>query len=257
MINWLHTLPNYGIGILILSFCLSVSILMPYLIRRRFGLEPSEEVAKGAEASFKLLTSMSMMLLAFCLVSVQGDHSNVEDLAAREATIILKLDRALLSFGGEEASALRGGLKLYAKSVADVEWPLLIKGERSEPTSELLAALIAGGRELDPETTSQQMARAEVLGTMTQMSDVREARLSASRLNLPSYYWQALTVALTLLATFGWLLSPLNRMLIHVGGVAVGVALLLTLLVVTEGLFVGEGQVSAEAIVRISPYLGQ
>ena len=257
MIDWLHTLPNVGIGILILGVALSVSTLLPFLIRRRFALEPNEQVVKGAEESFKLLTSTTMLLLAFCLVRVQGEHRNVEDLVAREAAIIFKLDRALLSFNGEEANALRGGLKLYANSIVDVEWPLLAKKERSEATSELLALLIEGCRELDPDTALQQMVRAEVLGTMAQMSDVREARLSASRLILPHYYWQALTAALVLLTFFGWLQGPLLKLLFNVSGVTVGVSLLFTLLVTTEGLFVGESQVTAEAIARIIPALGR
>lgn len=257
MIDWLHTLPNVGIGVLILSFGLSVSTLLPLFIRWKFHLEPSEHVAKGAEESFKLFTSLTMLLLAFCLVRVQGDHRNVEDLVAREATIIFKLNRALAGFGGDEAQALRGGLKLYAKSTVDVEWPLLAKGERSEATSQLLAVLIEGCRELDPETPLQQLARAEVLGTLTQMSDVREARLSASRLTLPYYYWQALASALSLLVIFGWLQNPLPKMVAYVGGVTLGVSLLFTVLVATEGLFVGESRVTAEAIARIIPALGK
>ncbi len=257
MIDWLHTLPNVGIGFLMLSFGLSVTTLVPLFIRWRFGLEPSEHVAKGAEESFKLFTSLTMLLLAFCLVRVQGDHRNVEDLVAREATIIFKLDRALSGFGGEEAEALRGGVKLYAKSTVDGEWPLLAKGQRSGPTSALLATLIQGCRELDPETPLQQLARAEVLGTLTQMSDVREARLSASRLALPDYYWQALASALSLLAVFGWLQNPLPKMVAYVGGVTLGVSLLFTVLIATEGVFVGESQVTAEAIARIIPALGK
>jgi hypothetical protein len=257
MFNWLHTLPNVGIGVLILGLGLSVSTLIPFFIRRRFGLELDEKMGRGVEDSFKLLTSTTMLLLAFCLVRVQGDHRNLEDLVTREATIMFKLDRALAGYGGEEANALRGGLKLYAKSTVDIEWPLLVKSERSEATSELLALLVEGCRELDPETALQQMVRAEVLGTVAQMSDVREARLSASRLFLPHYYWQALGVAFVLLTLFGWIQSPLLKLVTYVSGVTVGVCLLFTLLVVTEGLFVGESRVTAEAIARIIPALGK
>ena len=45
---------------------------------------------------------MTVLLLAFCLVRVQGDHRTVEDLVAREVTIIFKLNRALTGFDSEE-----------------------------------------------------------------------------------------------------------------------------------------------------------
>jgi len=256
MIDWLHSLPNVGIGVLFGCFGLIVSILIPLVVRWKFHLEPSDNVARGAEEAFKLFTSLTMLLLAFCLVRVQGDHRTVEDLVAREATIIFKLNRALAGFGGDDVLALRENLKLYATSTVNVEWPLLAQGQRSEDTSDLLSILVQGCRELDPETPLQQLARAEVLGTLTQMSDVREARLSASRLSLPIYFWQALLGAIGFLIIFGWLQSPLPKMVVWVGGVALGVSLLLTVLVTTDGLFVGESRVTAEAIARILPGLG-
>lgn len=102
----------------------------------------------------------------------------------------------------------------------------------------------------------QQLVRAEVPGTLTQMSDVREARLPASRLFLPTYLWQALLRASALLVVFGWLHSPLPKMVAYVGGVTLGVSLLLTVLITTEGIFVGESRVTAQAIARIVPSLG-
>jgi hypothetical protein len=257
MLNWLHTLSNFHIGILIVSLGLAVSTVVPFLIRWKFALAPGEHLAKGAEESFKLFTSVTMLLLAFCLVRVQGDHRSVEDLVAREATIIFKLNRALAGFGGDDALGLRENLKLYAVSTVNDEWPLLARGQRSEATSDLLTILVQGCRQLDPKTPLQQLARAEVLGTLTQMSDVREARLSASRLFLPLYFWQALLSAITLLTVFGWLQSPLPKMFAYVGGVTLGVSLLLTVLITTEGIFVGESRVTAEAIARIVPSLSE
>lgn len=257
MLNWLHTLSNFRIGLLIVSLGLAVSTLVPFLIRWKFALTPGEHLAKGAEESFKLFTSVTMLLLAFCLVRVQGDHRSVEDLVAREATIIFKLNRALAGFGGDDAVGLRENLKLYATSTVNDEWPLLAHGQRSEATSDLLTILVQGCRQLDPKTPLQQLARAEVLGTLTQMSDVREARLSASRLFLPLYFWQALLSAIALLTVFGWLQSPLPKMFAYVGGVTLGVSLLLTVLITTEGIFVGESRVTAEAIARIVPSLSE
>lgn len=257
MIDWLHTLPNAGIGILILSIGLSVSTLIPFYIRRHYRLEPSEPLAKGAEESFKLFTSLTLLLLAFCLVRVQGDHRNVEDLVAREASIIFKLNRALAGFDSGDAAALQVKTRVYAESMVNDEWPLLAKGQRSATTSTLLAEMTQGCRQLEAKTPVQQLARSEVLGTLTQMSDVREARLSAARLSLPFYYWQALSCAITLLVIFGWFQSPLPKMAAYVGGVTLGISLLLTVLIATEGLFVGESRVTAAAISQLLPLLGK
>ncbi|QWD74934.1 DUF4239 domain-containing protein [Polynucleobacter sp. TSB-Sco08W16] len=256
MIHFLHTLPNMVIGLSIMCFGLLLSTGIPFYIRWKYSLNPDEHLAKGAEEGFKLFTSITLLLIAFSLVRVQGDHRNVEDLVSREAALILKLNRSLAAFGGAHAAELQGDLKNYATAVVDDEWPLMAKNQRSEEASNLLIDLTQGIRLLDPKNPVQQMARAEIVTTLNQLSDVREARLSAARLQLPSYLWQALAVSVSLLIVFGWLQNPLPKMVAYVGGVTIGISVLFTLVIALEGLFLGESSVTPEAIVHILPSLG-
>ena len=256
MIEYLHSLPNVVIGLCIMCVGLILSTGIPFYIRWKYDLNPDEHLAKGAEEGFKLFTSITLLLIAFSLVRVQGDHRNVEDLVSREAALMFKLNRSLAAFGGPQAQELQGDLKNYATAIVDDEWPLMAKGQRSEEASNNLIDLTQGIRLLDPKNPVQQMARAEIVTTLNQLSDVREARLSAVKLKLPSYLWQALTVSVLLLIVFGWLQNPLPKMVAYVGGVTIGVALLLTLIIALEGLFVGESQVNPEAITHILPSLG-
>jgi hypothetical protein len=256
MINYLHALPNIVIGLGIMFIGLLLSTAIPCYIRWKYDLNPSEHLAKGAEEGFKLFTSITLLLIAFSLVRVQGDHRNVEDLVSREAALMFKLNRSLAAFGGPNATELQGDLKNYADAIVDDEWPLMAKNERSEQASNDLTDLTQGIRLLDPRNPVQQMARAEIVTTLNQLSDVREARLSASRLQLPSYLWQALSVSVILLIIFGWLQNPLPKMVAYVGGVTIGVSVLFTLVIALEGLFVGESRVTPEAIVHILPSLG-
>ncbi|OIN01303.1 hypothetical protein A9236_09165 [Polynucleobacter sp. QLW-P1DATA-2] len=256
MINYLHALPNIVIGLSIMFIGLLLSTAIPCYIRWKYDLNPSEHLAKGAEEGFKLFTSITLLLIAFSLVRVQGDHRNVEDLVSREAALMFKLNRSLAAFGGPNATELQGDLKNYADAIVDDEWPLMAKNERSEQASNDLTDLTQGIRLLDPRNPVQQMARAEIVTTLNQLSDVREARLSATRLQLPSYLWQALSVSVILLIIFGWLQNPLPKMVAYVGGVTIGVSVLFTLVIALEGLFVGESRVTPEAIVHILPSLG-
>jgi len=257
MITWIHTLTNIELGILLMSIGISVSTVIPISIRYHLKLDyKSEALAKSAEESFKLVTTMTLLLLAFCLVRAQENHSNVEDLVAREATIIYKLNRDLGSYGGEEAAALQAKTRSYAQSMVDDEWPLLSKGERSVKTSALLESLDDGSRQLIPATQRQLIAQSEILNILAQMSDVREARLSASHLSLPFYYWQAIFCSIMLLIVVGWLQHPMFKLVIYVGGVVLGVCLILTLLIATDGVFIGQNRVTSLAIERVVPLLG-
>lgn len=256
MMNFLHSLPNVVIGLSIMCVGLMLSTGIPCYIRWKYKLNPDEHLAKGAEEGFKLFTSITLLLIAFSLVRVQGDHRNVEDLVSREAALMFKLNRSLGAFGGANAAELQGDLKAYANAVVDDEWPLMAKNDRSEEASNLLTDLTQGIRLLDPRNPVQQMARAEIVTTLNQLSDVREARLSAARLKLPTYLWDALAISVALLIVFGWLQNPLPKMVAYVGGVTIGVSVLFTLVIALEGLFVGESRVTPEAIVHILPSLG-
>jgi hypothetical protein len=256
MMSFLHSLPNIVIGISIMSIGLILSTAIPFYIRWKYKLNPDEHLAKGAEEGFKLFTSITLLLIAFSLVRVQGDHRNVEDLVSREAALMFKLNRSLASFNGQHAPELQVDLKNYAKALVNDEWPLMAKNERSEEASNLLTDLTQGIRLLDPRNPVQQMARVDIVTTLNQLSDVREARLSAARLKVPSYLWDALAISVSMLIIFGWLQNPLPKMVAYVGGVTIGVAVLFTLVIALEGLFIGESQVTPEAIVHVIPSLG-
>lgn len=257
MLNLFHSLSNVQIGLLLLGFGLTCSTIAPCLLRHYLKWNPSDVFAKGAEESFKVMISLTLLLLAFCLVRTQGDHRSVEDLVAREAAVVLKLDRAYSSFGSDSGDKLRVNLMQYAKLVADVEWPLMETGGRSDRAMASLTALSIGSKSLEPQSAPQQIARAEILSTFAQLADLREARLAASRVELPTYFWQAIVCSISFLVVLGWFQSPLTKMVPYVGGVTAALCLLLTVLISTAGIFVGENAVTALSLSKSIAEMGQ
>ena len=256
MLAWFHAMTDIEIGLVIGSTTVLLCVALPFFVRRRYGLHVSSDVAKGAEEAFKLMSSMTMALMAFCLVQVQTLHRNVEDLAARESTIILKVDRALRDFGGPSAPGLRQTVRRYATSVAADEWPLMAKAGRSAATTALLAELTRQTEDMKADTPEQQMALVEMRGGMTQLNDVREARLSAARIELPPYFWMTIVAVVSILVVLGWFQGPMPKLLIYVSGVTLGISMLLTLLIVASGIYVGESRVTPKSIEAIVPMLG-
>jgi hypothetical protein len=248
MLDWFHSHSNLQVGGIILVFGLLMTTIAPYLVRKRFKLDPSEHTAKGAEESFKLFISLTLLLLAFCLVRMQGDHRGTEDMVSREGTVMIKLHRAYDSFGGENGAKLQEGLLKYANAVVTDEWPLLAHGNRNEKVNEALAFLARESKQLEPQTPAQQVARSEIIQSFNQLADLREARVSASRLKLPIYYWYAIICSIFFFTVFAWFQSPLPKLLTYVGGVTCGLCLLMTVLIATAGIFAGESSVTPEPI---------
>lgn len=260
MLAWFHNFNNLQIGAMLLFTGLSVTTVFPLLVRRRFKIVLDEQLAKGAEESFKLFISLSLLLLAFCMVRAQGDYRGAEDIVAREGTVMLKMDRAYASFATEDTDALRLVLRTYAEHLIKDEWPMLSQGERADTATEDLRVLSTISKQLEPQTAEQQVARSEIIQSVNQLNDLREARVSASFVKLPIFYWYAICTALFFLTVFGWLQSPLSKMITYVGGVTCGVCLMLTVLISTSGIFAGQHAVSADpirnALIQMGPLGG-
>jgi hypothetical protein len=256
MLAWFHTFSNLQIGAMLLVCGVTLTTLAPLLVRHRYHIVLDEHFAKGAEEAFKLFISLSLLLLAFCMVRTQGDYRGAEDIVSREGTVMLKLDRAYQAFGGEDTQMLRGALRTYADRLVGDEWPLLAQAERSPKATETLRALATVSKQLEPETPEQQVARSEIIQSVNQLVDLREARIAASSLSLPRFYWLAICTSLTFLAVFGWLQSPLSKLVTYVGGVTCGVALMLTIVITTSGIFSGESAVSSEPIRKALEQMG-
>lgn len=257
MLAWFHNFSNLQIGAMLLFTGLTVTTVIPLLIRRRLKIVPSEDFARGAEEAFKLFISLSLLLLAFCMVRAQGDYRGAEDIVAREGTVMLKMDRAYEAFGTDDTEALRVVLRNYADHLIQDEWPKLAKAERSDTATDDLRVLSTISKQLEPQSAEQQVARSEIIQSVNQLNDLREARVSASYVKLPTFYWYAICTALFFLTVFGWLQSPLSKMITYVGGVTCGVCLMLTVLISTSGIFAGQHSVSADPIRNALTQMGK
>jgi hypothetical protein len=248
MFDYLVDLPNVVLFLVIMSLGLLLAVGLPVLIRWKFKITPNDALSKGATEAYKIAISITLLLFVITLVRVQGDHRNAEDIAAKEVALTLKLTGALAVFGGPDAEESVEDLKAYTKSVANDEWPLMAKGVSSDVTTGLLADLTQGIGLLTPENAKQQMARVEIGLTISQLTDTRQARLTAAKVTLPNYLTQAITCALALVIILGWLETPLPRLAGYAGGVVTGFSVLLTLLIQASGVFVGQNAVDAWSI---------
>jgi hypothetical protein len=152
MLAWFHTFSNLQIGAMLLFTGLSVTTVIPSLLRHRFKIKVEDNMSRGAEESFKLFISLSLLLLAFCMVRAMGDYRGAEDIVSREATVMLKMDRAYESFGTDDTDAMRLVLRTYADHLINDEWPVLAKGERASTASEDLRVISTISKQLEPQT---------------------------------------------------------------------------------------------------------
>jgi hypothetical protein len=253
MTNWLHTLSNYQIGFLVVLSFLMVSVIIPALVRYKLNLDPRESIAAGADESYKMFITLVLVMIGFSLVQLQGDHKNVEDLVSREVTLNLKIASLLTRFESEDANQAKATLVKYVQSIVDDEWPELQNDKGSDVTAAKLKDLTKVIAKLNPQSNEQDTIKSDIDATLTQVVDIRDARIATTRLYLQTYLSGSLSCFLVVLIFFGWFINPLSRMIFYVGGVTLGISMLISLIFVLEDLYRGESALIPKPFLDIIP----
>jgi len=254
-LNWLHTLSSWEIGLLFAVGGLLLAVVLPIYIRDKYALKVPDEMGAGALDAYKILLGLTIALAVFSLVRVQSTHLGLQDTVAREAHIITKLNRDLLTMSTHEAEAFRDDLNTYANLVVYEEWPAMVSGERSPKVTELVLEMTQGLRAIEAKTYPQQVARAEVLATFKQMVDVRDTRLADFKKHLPGYMWVILSCLITMLIITAWFEKRVFFTIAFTTATILAVAVLITLLVDLDGVLVGDSRITPEPIINVLPEL--
>ena len=229
---------------------LSFFLVFPLVVRRILNITIHSEVAKGADDAFKNVVTLTMALTAFSLVQVEGIHRNVADLVSREGAILLKFDRTLDDHPGSGSAPVESALRAYVASVIQSEWSAMVQGDRSSETNTKLNSLSAKVAQLDDGSLENTALLGELKGQFIQVKDIREARLATTHMNLSPYFWLGILVAMMSVMVLGWFQTPVEKAIPYVAGIAIGLSTLLSVLIVSSGIYEGESRVKPDAIER-------
>ena len=248
--NWIYNLPNIGVALL---FGVSGACLLagaPFLRDKVLRIRVPSTHSEATDKALAVVIGFTGLVLAFSLVQATGNLRNLETHAGTEAHNIDQMDRLFLRYGDPATIAMREALRDYANSIVWNEWPELAKGRQSEQTSALFRPISSGILKIEPPPGRQSLIYAEMLKKVDEIAADRKARLVATKLELPSIFWQTilgLLVTVLLLATFSE--ATFGRA-VALGCQGFGLALLVALVFIFDEPFKGQTSVSSEPIVR-------
>jgi len=186
------------------------------------------------------------IVLSFSLVSAQANLHAVETMVSAEASQINQLDRLLLRYGDPKVAQMRGLLAAYAQSIVGEEWPLLSRGDRSgldSRLSETFGQLSRAVFSIDPAPGRQIEIYNQIPKEMDGLSESRGRRIEAADIRLPDIFWE-------IIFALGVMIEPSLWRAIAMGGQAMAVALLLSLVFIYDQPFKGQTSVGPDAIVK-------
>lgn len=256
MPDWLYALPDEGIMAVVVAIFIGVDVLAARL-RRYFANRWLPPASSGPILdSYRLVVSLTALVLAFSLLQVQANFREVHEVVAREAATFDLATRELQHFEVRDAAELRARLNEYGQAVVTEEWPLLARGRHSTRVDGVYAALLRSATGFEPATARQQNAQNDLLRNLDLLGDLRDQRIAAATVRLPTSFWAAIgamaLICVLLAASASTTVS--HRLATLLPAAALGV--LIALVIIIDAPFKGQTAVRPDELQQALSQLG-
>jgi len=161
-----------------------------------------------AAAIFAVIGTLYAVLVAFTVVIVWEHYSDAGSAAEREGTDLGDLWRLAGAFDPVDGDRVNRALVVYARSVIDREWPAMANGRSDPETWKAMDALWSTYRSIVPRTAVQQIAYAESIRRLDELTDSRRLRLHSLGADVPVLMWLLLIVGGLVVVGFCLLFAP-------------------------------------------------
>src|SRR5262249_12799212 len=130
------TVPNYLLGIAVISLAVALSIAGLLLVRRLVPIEVLESNHQVAGAKFQVVGTLYAVLLAFVVIVTWQQFQEVSMAVDLEATTLADLFRDAAEYPEAARVRFRRQLQTYAEIVVTDEWQAMGRGEESRQALE-------------------------------------------------------------------------------------------------------------------------
>jgi hypothetical protein len=188
-----NSLPDVGILVIAaLAFSLvggGIALATNWLWFKRWPQHSAYE-DKLADTAHTSLLGLSAFVLALLITNGVSSLSRTEQIVRQEGVDIYRLGRELDALGPAAHDA-RQTLAVYARNVADDEWPRLanLPNALSSLVQKNLDDLWGQVRALQRGMDPSNPARGDLGTDVAQIETLRTSRLAAAKSNIPNIFW--------------------------------------------------------------------
>ncbi|MFD3851783.1 hypothetical protein ACFWVB_38830 [Streptomyces microflavus] len=217
----------------ILVISSSLLALIAGLLFNRFAvpriLSGEDPPAMAIKELISPLLSLTVLLLAFVLVSAAGSYGKAEEASRAEARALDQISEAAEYVPVSDRLQIQADAVCYARAVASEEWDSMQYGKGSPVPSIWSTDLRRVFKSLEEDSAFSMLVAADV-----KRSDEREERLTQSTASVPVLvFWFLLVTLIITISSLGACL-PLKKNRGHVVALSVLTALLAAILCIIQ-----------------------
>jgi hypothetical protein len=242
MPDGLYALPDDAIIALLVAIIVGATFITLLVCRYVVRLRVAPEQSGVIWDAYRVVVSLTALVLAFSLVQAQTNLRNVEAELRREAATLIEADHEMLRLG-DAAGGLRARLEEYGRAILADEWPRLVNGGRSQQVDGILIGMLHAARGIEQASFPAQPHRGELMRQLDQLSDLREERITSATLRLPRAFWRATGALVLVTVVLAGAMPWTARHLLSVLLVSAALAVLVALVAIVDVPFRGESAV--------------
>jgi hypothetical protein len=247
---WIYDLPNWQLGLLIISICVLGSlaglfVTRPLVRRLLDGSDRYNDVVSWVFAGIGVFYGLALGLIA---VGTWENFSGIDSQVSSEAASLAALYNDLDGYPQPLRGKLEDELRAYTRFIVEKDWPAHRKGEENDEGTRMLHDFEDEVMEFEPTREREKIVHAEVIKSLDEVVEARRLRLSSVSTGLPAALWSVVLIGAVLNTSLMYLFWVENLKLhaLLVGIFATFVALLLFLTAVMDNPFRGQFSVSSD-----------
>ncbi|VEG57744.1 Uncharacterised protein [Mycolicibacterium aurum] len=250
---WLLQIPAPILGFLWVAIIVGASVGGLILFRRAVSHTRLENANAVSGTVFQLAGVLYAVLVAFVVVVVWEQFSDAEDASGLEATAVADLLRDSAALPPESRAAVERTLTAYTRTVVDVEFPKMHRGESVVEQSAELGAVWETYLSIQPETRNEIAFFDHAIVRLNDLSAARKMRVTTGDVSVPGELWVLLVGGGGVMMAFTFLFGT-RDLVVHslaVGLTSALLAFVLYLIFALEHPYVGDLSVEPTAFVNV------
>jgi hypothetical protein len=250
--------PLWEVGLLVVGLAALGAVVLQLAARLVLSVELRRSHNDAAAAIFSVIGVTFAVLLAFVAMLAWEHFNKAEAASYAEASSVLDVYDASMGFAEPELSLLRDSIVGYLETVVRVEWPAQAGGLPVDRGWAYLKELNRIAIGLKPSGVADGNLHAQLLQSLSRLSDARRERLLAAETTIPAVVWVVTLVGGALTIAFGCFLGvpSLGMHLAMSAALAVSGALVLILIIALSHPFRGDFRVSTQPFDQVLTQIG-
>lgn len=204
MFFWLATQPLWLTATIMIGLGVSMAVIGSLVVNQVYL--PAELIQNNLLGGFKFafLSSVYAGYLGLLLYGVFQQYELTRSYIDLEVTQLTQLDRLAVALPRTTRDSIREGLKEYARTVIDVEWPQMRRGRGSPEAGIALDNLMYVYLAIQPVTDREKFVMEDSINAFLPIRENRQHRIRLSGGSLNPLLWGVALLGTVAAVIFPW-----------------------------------------------------